>query len=91
MASEGGPEGLHALISVWEKYGFPGGIIIGALAVAISIKRGWLFIGDRTKLAVALAVSEKEIEYLQSEIASLKAQLEEAQKIIATNSTEGGL
>jgi len=66
------PESWQAIFAALEKYGFPMGIIVGAVALAVSIKRGWLFIGDRTKLAVALAVSEKELQHEREENAELR-------------------
>lgn len=87
MASEG-PEGWQALIDGLAKYGFPGGVIVGAIGLAVSIKRGWLFIGDRTKLAVLLAVAEKENEHKSARIAELEGQLAEAQSMLAKSAAD---
>ena len=70
--ADSNPESWQAIFAALEKYGFPMGIIVGAVALAIAIKRGWLFIGDRTKLAVALAVSEKELQHEREENAELR-------------------
>lgn len=85
--AQGGPEEWFSLQTIKE-YG--AGIVIGAVGLAIAIKRGWLFIGDRTKLAVALAVSEKDNEHKQARIAELERQLSEAQTLLAKDVASGG-
>lgn len=75
-----GPDEWFSLETIKE-YG--AGIVIGAVGLAIAIKRGWLFIGDRTKLAVALAVAEKDNEHMKARIAELEKQLQETQALLA--------
>lgn len=77
-----GPEEWFSLEAIKE-YG--AGIVLGAVGLSIAIKRGWIFVGDRTKLAVALAIAEKDNEHKAAEIESLKAQIVELQaKVGAT-------
>jgi len=54
---------------VVEKWGFPGGIISGAVLIFIAAKRGWLVVGDKLQLAVACARLEEEVKHLRAEIA----------------------
>ena len=59
------------------------GIVLGATGLAIAIKRGWVFIGDRTKLAneladteTKLAVAIKDIEFRDHKIEALEAKVQ---------------
>ncbi len=79
------PESWTALFQALEKYGFPMGVIVGAIGLGVAIKRGWLFIGDRTKLAVALAVAQKELEHERHLNEDLKKQLAEAQSLLVAD------
>lgn len=70
--ADSNPESWQAIFAALEKYGFPMGVIVGAIALGIAIKRGWVFIGDRTKLAAALAVREIELKHEREENAELR-------------------
>jgi len=69
-----GPESWLSLETIKEGGGW---MAAGAILLGIAIKRGWVFIGDRTKLAVALAKAEKEIEHQHARILKLEADLAE--------------
>lgn len=58
-----------------EKWGFPGGIISGAVLIFMAARRGWLVVGDKMELAVACARLEERVKHLESEIEERDAEI----------------
>lgn len=81
----GDPESLYWAQAL-EKYGFPGGVIVGAVFSTMVlfrvIKSGFLVFGDKAKLLVDNEVLHTKLDLKMKEVEALKAKLADRDKRI---------